>query len=202
MTQGKLAELAGTSQPQIQRLETSGRRLSKEWAEVLAPLLHTTAEQLMFGKLADVGEEGMRVAGVIEAGQFRDITLEDQSAERPRIAVARDNRFPRARQYALLVSGDSMDELFPDGCYVTCVDFVDSGVDLKPGHIVHVEREIAGAHLVETTLKEINFDKDGAMVLRPRSRNKIHKPIPVAGDESVEIRIQGLVTGKWEPQVL
>lgn len=49
MTQGALAELAGTSQPQIRRLEAGERKLTKEWAERLAPHLNCSAEDLMFG---------------------------------------------------------------------------------------------------------------------------------------------------------
>src|SRR5690606_30056686 len=98
LSQQALADLAGTSQPQIKRLEDGARKLTKEWAERLAPALHTSAETLMFGS---GGLTGMPVLGVIEAGQFRDISLVDQSDERPSIAVAKDERFPHAEQYAL-----------------------------------------------------------------------------------------------------
>lgn len=50
MTQAQLAELAATSQPQIRRLEAGERRLSKEWAQRLAPHLGVAASQLMFGE--------------------------------------------------------------------------------------------------------------------------------------------------------
>lgn len=138
------------------------------------------------------------VMGTIEAGQFRDITLADQDEDREVINVARDPRFPRARQYALKVSGDSMDEYFPDRSYVTVVDFWDSGLEPKDGLIVHVERRIADTHLVETTLKQIK--REGAeVILVPRSTNPKHKPIPMLGDEKTEIVLVGVVTGKWEP---
>lgn len=48
LTQQQLAELAGTSQPQIKRLESGERKLTKEWALRLAPHLKTTAEALLF----------------------------------------------------------------------------------------------------------------------------------------------------------
>lgn len=192
LSQQALADLAGTSQPQIKRLEDGTRKLTKEWAERLAPALHTTAEVLMFGV---GGLIGMPVLGVIEAGQFRDISLVDQSEDRPSIAVARDERFPHADQYALQVSGDSMDELFPDGCYVTCANWADTGMQLRPGLIIHVERNIGS--LVETTLKEVQGT--GPYMLLPRSRNPKHKPISLSGADGVEVSVRGLVTGKWEP---
>lgn len=192
MSQQALADRIGTSQPQIKRLEDGARKLTKEWAERLAPALQTTAESLMFG---NGGPLGMPVLGIIEAGQFRDISLIDQSEERPVIAVARDSRFPHADQYALQVSGDSMDELFADGSYVTCANWADTGMELRPGLIVHVERNIGS--LVETTLKEIQGT--GPYMLKPRSSNPKHKPISFTGSDGVEVSVRGLVTGKWEP---
>lgn len=193
LTQAALAELVKTSQPQILRLENGTRKLTKEWAERLAPALQTSAEVLMFGSR---GPKGMPVMGVIQAGQFRDITLQDQSETRPVIAVARDPRFPHADQYALEVSGDSMDELFADGCYVTCANWADTGMEMRAGLIVHVERNIGS--LVETTLKEIQGHK-GHFSLKPRSSNPKHKSIPLANMDGAEVTVRGLVTGKWEP---
>ena len=48
MKQEELAKLAGTSQPQIVRLEKGDRKLTKEWAERLAPHLKVSAVALMF----------------------------------------------------------------------------------------------------------------------------------------------------------
>lgn len=48
LSQQALANAAGTSQPQIKRLEAGERTLSKKWAEQLAPHLGVTAETLMF----------------------------------------------------------------------------------------------------------------------------------------------------------
>ena len=49
ISQSALAESVGTSQPQIKRLEAGERKLTKEWAERIAPHLQTTPEQLLFG---------------------------------------------------------------------------------------------------------------------------------------------------------
>jgi transcriptional regulator with XRE-family HTH domain len=48
LTQSQLAAKAGTSQPQIRRLENGERKLTKEWAKRLAPHLETTAEAILF----------------------------------------------------------------------------------------------------------------------------------------------------------
>lgn len=48
LSQAQLAELVGTSQPQIKRLEDGARKLTKEWAERIAPHLNVSAEHLLF----------------------------------------------------------------------------------------------------------------------------------------------------------
>lgn len=202
LTQQQLADLAGTSQPQIKRLEKGQRTLSKEWAERLAPHLRVTAEHLMFEKPLHKRLEvaGLRVMGIIKAGDWKDISiLGDDETEPEVIQVARDPRFPHAKQYALRVEGDSMNELFPDGCYVTCVNFADSGLALKTGQIVHVERTLADTHLVETTLKQVQISGPRQISLRPRSSNPVHKEVVLDGDESVEVQVRGVITGKYEP---
>ncbi|WP_173931362.1 LexA family transcriptional regulator [Chelativorans sp. Marseille-P2723] len=199
LSQSALAELVGTSQPQIRRLEAGERKLTKEWAERIAPHLGVTPEMLIFEKKTEQLEViGLPIMGIVRAGDWRDISILDAEEEREVIHVARDPRFPHAKQYALLVSGDSMNLRFPDGCYVTCVDFAGSGLALKSGMIIHVERQMAGMQLVETTLKEVQFS-GGKTLLVPRSTNSAHKPIVLSGGEDTEISVKGIVTGKFEP---
>lgn len=137
----------------------------------------------------------MVVKGTIQAGTWLDRTIFDDDYENFEvIPVARDPRFPRAKQYGLKIEGDSMDEMFPDGTFVSCVDFADSGLAIRPGLIVHVERR--NGHLVELTLKVIDMI-DGKLMLAPRSSNKRHLPIPLEGDSGTEIVLCGIVTGSY-----
>lgn len=86
-----------------------------------------------------------------------------------------------------------MDELYPDGSYVTVVDFAESGLHLKAGHVAHVERQRAGGQLVENTLKAVEF-VDGVLTLVPKSKNKLHKAFPLNGIfEDTEIFVRGVV---------
>ncbi len=199
ISQARLAELVGTSQPQIRRLENGDRTLTKEWAERLAGPLGTTAEFLLFGN--DVAVEGLEVLGVIEAGNFRDISLINQDEERERIGVGKDMRFPQAAQYALRVSGDSMNQKYPDGSYVTCVNLEESGLKLKPGLIVHVEQTRDGGLLTEVSLKEIQ-STNGVTMLIPRSTNPKHGPLTYDQGETSTVKIRGIVTGMWQPEKL
>jgi transcriptional regulator with XRE-family HTH domain len=199
LSQAELARLAGTNQPQIFKLEKSKLQLSKEWAERLAPHLGVSAPSLMFGhppQLLGVAP-GLIVEGSVEAGSFRDVSLVDESpSEREVIPVARDQRFPHAHQYSMIVSGDSMDAVVDEGSYVTCAAWADLGLQLRPGMILHVEKHIGA--LVENTLKRY-AERDGKRWLDPESSNRKHLPIEINGDESTEILIKGLMTGYWKP---
>jgi len=55
LSQAKLAQLAGTSQPQIKRLEDGERKLTREWAERLAPHLEVAPERILFPNGMPVG---------------------------------------------------------------------------------------------------------------------------------------------------
>lgn len=62
LTQQQLADAAGTSQPQIKRLEAGDRKLTKEWAVRLARPLNTTPEILLFGEpdqITPVNDNGL-----------------------------------------------------------------------------------------------------------------------------------------------
>ena len=170
----------------------------------LAQILKTNPEYLLYGKSggSTLPVEGLPIIGVVEAGQFRDITLADQDEEFPTVNVVRDGRYPQARQYALRVSGDSMNELFDDGSFAICVSFPETGLALKSGMILHVERRIAGTHLIETTLKAVEM-RGRKCFLIPRSTNPRHKAIEInqehEDDEVAQTVVQGLVVGSYKP---
>ena len=206
MTQEQLAEAIGAAVSSISQLETGKQGYSQSTLEAIARALTTSTAELLTerpsaGSIRKNIEIGLPIMGTVQAGNLRDITLVDENFEPEILMAPKDQRFKHASQYALKVEGDSMDLEFPDGCYVTVVDFPSSGLELKPGHVVHVERYLGGAQHVETTLKEIQ-SINGQILLVPKSTNPKHQPIVVTGDDDTEIKIRGIVTGKWEPKKL
>lgn len=180
----------------------SGDNLAK-----LAAVLKASVEDLQAGSLRRtlapedpgiVDVAGLAVVSEVSAGNWREVTDLGEHEEKETIAAARDPRFPRAKQYALRVRGDSMDIDYPDGSYVTCVDYWDAGVTIRDGHVLHVERTKAGGQLVEITIKAVETI-GGKVYLAPRSKNAKWKPFPIDGEEDTEVRIKGLVTGGWKP---
>lgn len=63
LSQSRLADLAGTSQPQIQRLEKGTRGLSRKWATKIAPHVKAIPEELMFG------DRTVPIVGIVAAGE-------------------------------------------------------------------------------------------------------------------------------------
>lgn len=141
---------------------------------------------------------GLQVVSDVQAGNWLEVTTLDDPAEPEILPAPRDPRFPRAAQYALRVRGDSMDQEYPDGTYVTCVDFWDAGVPLRDGLIVHVQRTRAGGQLVEVTVKAIER-AEGKFWLAPRSSNPKWERVPVDSDKTFEVKVRGIVTGGWKP---
>jgi len=140
---------------------------------------------------------GIPVEGVIQAGNWLDTSLVDDAPEdRPVLPIAADQRFPYAKQYALEVRGDSMNRVFADGGFVICVDYAQSGIEMRSDLIVHVEQ---WRHdLREITLKAMISDGDHWR-LEPRSTNPVHKPIIMNGEpsEDTEVRVRGVVIGSY-----
>lgn len=173
-------------------------------AEVYARKFKVSLDWLLTGRGGMQGQgvipvemevAGLPVLGNIQAGHWLETSFVDSDGEPEMLPAARDPRFPRARQYALRVIGDSMNLDYPDGSYVTCVDFAESGLGIVEGMTVHVERHRAHGQMVEITLKMVSR-KNGGFLLIPRSSNPVHQPIAFTGDAD-DITVRGVVTGGW-----
>lgn len=193
---------AGLSPTYIRDLKRKNANPSMRALALLAKALETTPEFLIGQSDLRTPENipliGLPLIGVIAAGAFRDISIMNQDDDYPVISVPRNKNYPHARQYALEVSGDSMNEIVPDGAIVTCVNFADIGSTLRAGQIAHIERTIRGTTYGEVTLKEIGGEYPD-WVLVPRSTNPEHKPISIHGDSVHEVTVKGIVTGEWRP---
>lgn len=188
---------AGLGRTYIRDIKTRNYSPSIDKLERLVKVLDWTVAQAM----DEDGTEPHRNSGLLvlyaaQVGQYRDVTLSDPNETKPRIGVGTDGRFPAARQYAVHTLDDSMDrEGLPAGSYATCVDLAESGLELKAGMIVHVEKTAPGTNLVETSLKKIIVDQD-AFRLVPCSSNRRFGSIDMR-DSTVEVR--GVVIGRFTP---
>lgn len=97
LSQSALAEKAGTSQPQIQRLEKGTRGLSKKWATKIAPIVKAFPEELMFG------DRAVPIVGIVSAGEAHFGTKADGN-----LGLARMPRGGTEGTVAVEVRGDSL----------------------------------------------------------------------------------------------
>jgi hypothetical protein len=101
LSQSRLAELSGTSQPQIQRLETGTRGLSKKWATKIARHVRAIPEELMFG------DRTVPVVGIVSAGEAHFGSEADVNLGRARMP-----RGGTEETVAVEVRGDSLGSPF------------------------------------------------------------------------------------------
>lgn len=106
------------------------------------------------------------VKGAVQAGHWQE------AAEWPAIdwypVYAPSNaRYPSAEKFGLIVKGNSMNKVFPDGSVVIAVKFSDIHDSPRPGQrVVVIRRSING---FEATVKKFDLDKFGRIILWPES---------------------------------
>lgn len=133
LSQSQLAELVGTSQPQINRLEKSKRTLSKTWAIRLSPHLGIPAEKLLFPD--QVAGEDVEIVGLVGA---------DTEGERiygsGQSGLGWVERIPGATKWtvAVIVRGSSMMPYAADGSIIFYDDRRDPPSDDMLGEVVIV----------------------------------------------------------------
>lgn len=216
--QSQLARLINTKPQVIQSLE-SGRTLSTKYLIKLASVLQVSPDWLAGeigtdDKLIEVNykdsindqlhltETGSRIGrvtvrGHVQAGNWQEAT-EWPPEELYSIPAPILEDYPQDKLYGLVVKGDSMDREYKEGSFLICTSIFDFKRDLKTKDHVIVEREHAGK--CEATVKEIEFDQNGKIILWPRSHNPdyqapfIIKHIQDANIENeIVTRISGVV---------
>lgn len=144
-------------------------------------------------------ERRIPVVGVVEAGIWREaaaLTLQEVTDFLPMEVRG----YERALLRALKVAGPSMNLVYPEGRFVVVADPAEAGV--RTGDYVVVERY--KLDVVEITLKEIDVDEDGRIVLRPRSSHPDHQePIYLRNDDMDQTapKIVGVVVADFAERV-
>lgn len=130
------------------------------------------------------------------AGAFRfDEGLEIEGVEVP--AVPRAD-VPASVQYAVVIDGPSVNLRIPDGAYAICAPYDKMPGGAKHGQLVHVVRERAGMH--EHTIKQINYTREGVILMPCSSDPRYQEAIQVASPEDdTTVRIVGVVIGSFQP---
>ena len=182
-----LAELVGTSAPQIFRLEKGERKLSQDWMERIAKVLECTPADLISSDSSPLPEgpiplisgfKSLPVLGNVQAGHWLDQDEQQTpTSELQHIDVPLVAPYDADKHYLLKVIGDSMNKVIPNGYYVVCVS-TNGDCSIKPsvGDVVVVERTRFNGQMREVTIKR--FAHIGARdVLVPESHDPKFKPV-------------------------
>ncbi|HWT62509.1 MAG TPA: helix-turn-helix domain-containing protein [Ochrobactrum sp.] len=181
-TRSGLAAHLGVAHPQITRLLNGDRALKVDELPKIAEYLGLPLPE---GDVVPVLNmlTPVVVAGTVEAGTFREVD-EFSQAEMEHVLLSPDDKFPRARQVAFDVAGDSMNDLKPrpifPGDRVIGVAYEDVAheLPLRDGMVVVVQRERDGGHFREWSVKQLEL-YDNKTIFAPRSTNSRHKPIVI-----------------------
>jgi phage repressor protein C with HTH and peptisase S24 domain len=183
--------------------ENATRGLPAGKARLYAKAFATTPEWLLYGRgpsEAPSGQDAISAArrvpvrGVVQAGAWSEIGVEEAPVDWTYFEA---KEYQRAQLFALDVRGPSMNRIFPDGSRVICALPHEAGV--RDGDYVAVRRSRGG--LVETTLKQLVVERDGEIMLYPRSTDPGHQtPLKLerAPESQEGPEIIGVVVGRTE----
>ncbi len=114
LSQDDLARLAGTSQPQIKRLENGERKLTKEWAIRLAGPLKTTPMRIIFpDAVDDPAQVRGRLISWVSAGAMLQPDYQEEYSEEDVRWVYAPDLDADGDWIVLRVDGDSMNRISP-----------------------------------------------------------------------------------------
>jgi SOS-response transcriptional repressor LexA len=156
--------------------ENGGRGYPATRAERYAKFFRVPAEWLLFGKGSTLShvELGPQlfVVGEVAAGVFREAWKWEQEDWKA-FTGRSDLHAPAHKRFGLKVTGDSMDEIYPEGTILECEEY-DGDYVIQSGKRVIVQRSRHDGS-VESTVKELRRDPEGVEWLVPRSHNPMHQ---------------------------
>lgn len=150
------------------------------------------------GEAAIPGRKPLHVEHRVQAGMW----VEEDDFTQDRLsgpAVYADPNHPRP-QWLELVSGDSVDQIAPEGSYVHVVDWAAIDREPREGELVIVKRTRLEGLLAERSVKQVRRTK-GQIELWPASNNpRWNAPLILDGaEDGVTVQIAGLVIWVHRP---
>jgi transcriptional regulator with XRE-family HTH domain len=147
-----------------------------------------------------VGLSQLVVRGMVAAGMWQAAELA-QDEPIGTVSVLEDITYQGLPQWAELVRGPSMNNIFEDGDYLHVVGFADTGYHPRPGDEVVVERHRHQDGSVERTCKRIVVH-NGALALVGDSKvERWNQPLPYGAlEDGDDVRVVGLVIGSYRPR--
>lgn len=218
ISQQKLADEAGVKQTTVGNIEAGHIQKTTnilKFAEILGvnpswligeigeDNLIIDSDSGLHKKYVSSSVTGVTARATVKAGKWAE-ALELPEEDQHQIPFDQKifNEYPKEKVYALIVEGDSMDKEYKEGAYLYCVPIEIIGRKLTTDDHVIVERQHGGKY--ECTVKEIEFKRDGSVLLWPRSHNPDHQSPLIISDPTIAnlsdhtiIRVTALVIGSF-----
>jgi DNA-binding XRE family transcriptional regulator len=142
-------------------------------------------------------DQALPIRFLVQAGAWMETDdLNDYGAETLGFSsIAASPRFPITEQWVEKILGDSVDKIFQDGTFIHVVSLVGSGIELKNGALVVVER--VDGQKRERTVKRAMKDDEGFKLVGESNNPRWNKPFPVTDAGHVTIEIVGVVIGGY-----
>lgn len=205
----RLAKEAGVGATYVRDI-IEGRSLDPKTGKLvqIAKALGCTLDELL-GKgstVEPIHTTQIEVRGDVQAGVWRE-AIEWPQADWYAITVPLDVAFAGLHRYGLLVKGDSMDKVFPDGSIAVVINLVDLGRMPKTGEIAVVVQRSKTSNEFEATVKAVQVLDSGEIILWPQSTNPdFATPVRIKPGECdhdagmPDVFIQALVVASYRPK--
>lgn len=192
LTYADIAEQLGTSETQIGRLASGGRKLTQEWMNRLAPVLKCEPAEIMQKPVAE-GLRNVPVTGRVEAGIWAEshgLPEDDHYT----VMVPDDPAFRSLTLYAREINGESMNKLYPHRSVIVLSNMLQRPGEILPGKRYHVRvTRLDGT--VEETIKTLSRGQNGTYWLIPESDSPEFTAIPLDARDGEEVILLGRV--RW-----
>lgn len=133
-------------------------------------------------------QQDIPVVGAVSAGNWLEADAMDE-VDRTPIPISPHSKYPAKAQFALRVSGQSVNRIAQDGHYLICVDLERAQIVPQSGDLVIVERTDRNTGRREVTARRLVTDIDGNSVLKSESDDsRWQAPIPyMNGSDTADI---------------
>lgn len=186
LNQTQFAEKVGVKQGTISKWESGTDEPRGVNLQRLADVLGVEPKDIVgFGSTAEYAGTRVRIVGELAAGDWKD-TFEIPHEDQEVVTVQLDDDLANLPIQGFKVSGDSMNQFYPDGSvvYVAPLHAL-PGAPMSGDHVM-VMRHRDGE--VEGTIKEFVRDEDGKQWLWPRSSSPMHQaPLDYKGGKRGKI---------------
>lgn len=201
LNQAEFGAKLGVNQATVSRWE-SGTTPDFTSLGRIAKLTNIDMKSLVNADIVSVNSgPSLFIKGEVAAGVWKEAFEWDQGDWMPYHGGSHVN-FPDEARFGLIVSGESMNEVYPPGTVLDCVSCIHGGIEkVNSGQRVIVVRRKVGGE-VEATVKEYLETEDGIWLV-PKSRNPaFHQAIPLdsADPDIEETVIVAVVKGSYRPE--